>query len=329
MVCGSAPARGSSWLTVVSSDVEGDCGWSRRLGGTGPAEDGYDPMRQFAELAGDVRDPYPMFAGIRADSPVMQVHFGPQSGDRSRLDPKAPRVPSCSPSPATSSRSRCSPTTCGSPRPATRRPSGRSWGGASWRWTRRSICATAPLVGQGLPRPRPGPVERHDHRRHRQRADRRLRRRRPRRPHPAADLSVPGPGHRPDPGPARERLAPVPAAVDRADRGHAELGPGGGGQPGASRLLRRDHRRPAAAPPRGPGEPADRGRGRRAAAERRGDLSVPAAAPARRGGDDLPVVQQPAVRPAVQSGPAGRGPRGPGAECRRRSRRRCGGRRRC
>lgn len=36
----------------------------------------YDPMRQFAELAGDVRDPYPMFAGIRADTPVMEVHFG-------------------------------------------------------------------------------------------------------------------------------------------------------------------------------------------------------------------------------------------------------------
>ena len=54
----------------------------------------YDPMRQFAELAGDVRDPYPMLAGIRADSPVLQVDFGPRSGHRSRLDPKAPRVPS-------------------------------------------------------------------------------------------------------------------------------------------------------------------------------------------------------------------------------------------
>ena len=51
-------------------------------------------MRQFAELAGDVRDPYPMLAGIRADSPVLRVNFGPQSGRRSRLDPKAPRVPS-------------------------------------------------------------------------------------------------------------------------------------------------------------------------------------------------------------------------------------------
>src|SRR3984957_774819 len=51
-------------------------------------------MRQFAELAGDVRDPYPMLAGIRADSPVLQVDFGPRSGHRSRLDPKAPQVPS-------------------------------------------------------------------------------------------------------------------------------------------------------------------------------------------------------------------------------------------
>jgi cytochrome P450 len=51
-------------------------------------------MLQFAELAGDVRDPYPMFAGIRADNPVMQIEYGSHSGGRSRLDPKAPRVPS-------------------------------------------------------------------------------------------------------------------------------------------------------------------------------------------------------------------------------------------
>ena len=56
-------------------------------------EAAYDPMRQFAELAGDVRDPYPMLAGVRADSPVLQVHYGPGPGRMSRLDPKAPRVP--------------------------------------------------------------------------------------------------------------------------------------------------------------------------------------------------------------------------------------------
>ena len=42
-------------------------------------EGGYDPMRQFVELAGDVRNPYPMFAGIREDSPVMEVQLGPDA----------------------------------------------------------------------------------------------------------------------------------------------------------------------------------------------------------------------------------------------------------
>jgi cytochrome P450 len=63
-------------------------------GPDGSAETSYDPMRQFAELAGDIRDPYPMFAGIRADTPVLQVNYGPESGLGSRLDPKTPRVAS-------------------------------------------------------------------------------------------------------------------------------------------------------------------------------------------------------------------------------------------
>jgi len=54
----------------------------------------YDPMRQFAELAGDVRDPYPMLAGIRADSPVLHVHLGPGPGARYRHDQKAPPITS-------------------------------------------------------------------------------------------------------------------------------------------------------------------------------------------------------------------------------------------
>jgi cytochrome P450 len=45
----------------------------------------YDPMRQFAELAGDVRDPYPMFDGIRADTPVLEVQLAARSGGAPQL----------------------------------------------------------------------------------------------------------------------------------------------------------------------------------------------------------------------------------------------------
>jgi cytochrome P450 len=48
-------------------------------------------MRQFAELAGDVRDPYPMFAGLRDETPVLEVQYG---RGRARVDPKAPGIPS-------------------------------------------------------------------------------------------------------------------------------------------------------------------------------------------------------------------------------------------
>jgi cytochrome P450 len=58
----------------------------------GPEDAAYDPMQQFAELAGDVRDPYPMMAGIRADSPVLEVHLAAGSG-RYQHDRKAPGIP--------------------------------------------------------------------------------------------------------------------------------------------------------------------------------------------------------------------------------------------
>jgi cytochrome P450 len=58
----------------------------------GPEDAAYDPMAQFAELAGDVRDPYPMMAGIRADSPVLEVHLAAGSG-RYQHDRKAPDIP--------------------------------------------------------------------------------------------------------------------------------------------------------------------------------------------------------------------------------------------
>ena len=54
-----------------------------------------DPMRQFSELAGDVRDPYPMMAGIRAGSPVLEVHLGTRPDrDRSGEAGQAPEISS-------------------------------------------------------------------------------------------------------------------------------------------------------------------------------------------------------------------------------------------
>jgi cytochrome P450 len=51
-------------------------------------------MLQFAQLAGDVRDPYPMLAAIRADSPVLQIHYGAGPGGQYQRDEKAPQIPS-------------------------------------------------------------------------------------------------------------------------------------------------------------------------------------------------------------------------------------------
>jgi cytochrome P450 len=61
-------------------------------GREGSSEASYDPVRQFAELAGDIQDPYPMLAEIRAGSPVMQVNLAARTGQR-RLDEKAPKLP--------------------------------------------------------------------------------------------------------------------------------------------------------------------------------------------------------------------------------------------
>jgi cytochrome P450 len=55
------------------------------------SEAGYDPMRQFLELAGDVRDPYPMLAEARVASPVMRINLEAQTGQQ--LDEKAPKMP--------------------------------------------------------------------------------------------------------------------------------------------------------------------------------------------------------------------------------------------
>ncbi len=60
--------------------------------GNGPLSGAWqDPMRQFAELAGDVRDPYPMLAGLRESNPVSKISLGAQTGHR--RDVKAPPLP--------------------------------------------------------------------------------------------------------------------------------------------------------------------------------------------------------------------------------------------
>lgn len=51
----------------------------------------YDPMWQFSQLAGDVRDPYPMLAEIRASSPVIEINLDAQTGQQ--LDEKLPKMP--------------------------------------------------------------------------------------------------------------------------------------------------------------------------------------------------------------------------------------------
>ncbi len=65
---------------------------ARAPGRDGSPEGSYDPMRQFSELAGDVRDPYPMLAEIRAGSPVMPVNLGARTGQL-RPDEGAPQLP--------------------------------------------------------------------------------------------------------------------------------------------------------------------------------------------------------------------------------------------
>ena len=74
----------------------------------------------------------------------------------------------------------------------------------------------------------------------------------------------------------------------------------------AEDVLRGDPRRTAASPAGRPDQHAGGIRDRRRAADRRRDLRVPAADPARRRRDDLPRLGQPAGRDAHRAGAAGR-----------------------
>lgn len=58
---------------------------------TPPAEESYDPVEQFSQVAGDVRDPYPYLAEQREKQPVVKVMVGEAMGQK--IDRNAPRLP--------------------------------------------------------------------------------------------------------------------------------------------------------------------------------------------------------------------------------------------
>jgi cytochrome P450 len=70
-----------------------EAGLATAPGQESSAEPSYDPMRQFSELAGDVRDPYPMMAELRQASPVTYVELGVRR-PRSRLDEQVQQISS-------------------------------------------------------------------------------------------------------------------------------------------------------------------------------------------------------------------------------------------
>ena len=106
-------------------------------------------------------------------------------------------------------------------------------------------------------------------------------------------------------------LAAVPPVGGRAHQRRLRHRPRARRVAGARRVLRRDPRRAPRRAGRRPHQHARPGRARRPAPHRRRDLRVPApAAPGRRG-DDVPLVEQPPLRPAHQPRPARRAARRP------------------
>jgi cytochrome P450 len=53
-------------------------------------EQPFDPIRQFQEVAGDVRDPYPFLAEMRQQSPCHSMNVGREMGQK--IDSKAPKL---------------------------------------------------------------------------------------------------------------------------------------------------------------------------------------------------------------------------------------------
>ena len=128
---------------------------------------------------------------------------------------------------------------------------------------------------------------------------------------PRRHLQLPGPGHRPHPGPTPLRLPAVPALGDRDHERRGQLGAGRGRLVGSAGLLRGGHDRAPRLTRRRSHQRPGAGGHRRRAAERRGDLLVPSPVAPGRGRDDLPCLGQPAVRAAQRPGAAPGAVRGP------------------
>ena len=134
------------------------------------------------------------------------------------------------------------------------------------------------------------------------------------RPGQDVHLSVSDPHHRRAARPAGTGLPAVPALVDLDAVLHRQPGTRRRGVAGAGRLLQADPAGAQGRAARGPDQQPRGGRDRRAQARRRGHLLLHPAAAARRGGDDVPVAGEPAVRPVDEPGPTRRDSGGPHAD---------------
>jgi cytochrome P450 len=54
-------------------------------------DEAFNPLQQFDEVAGDIRDPYPILHAMREAGAIQDLHLGREMGEK--LDPKAPKMP--------------------------------------------------------------------------------------------------------------------------------------------------------------------------------------------------------------------------------------------
>jgi len=200
----------------------------------------YDPIEQFQDAAGDVRDPYPDLAEQRRTHPVYLVDWYEAMGL-----PADAEVPQGPPMYTVFSHQYVQQVLSDNETYSSTGLRGRD-GPADGPHDPRDGRARAPAQararGQGVPHPHARALERRVAEAHRRRAPRRGASRWEGRSGPRPHLPVPGAGDRTHPWFAARRLGEVPALVDRADQRRRQLGPCVRCVAGAEGLLRR-HRR--------------------------------------------------------------------------------------